>query len=164
MTNQELLATYLNDHLAASTAGVELIRRAAGNHDGERGAELARLADEIDQDREALRDIMKRLDVSESTVKKAAGWIGEKAGRLKPNDHLVTRSPLSDVLEIEMMRTGTAARICGLQVLRAVAVVDPRIGREELETLIQRADDQAERLYKIHIQLAQENLAEQGAR
>lgn len=161
--NQDLLATYLNDHLAASTAGVELIRRAAGNHDGTRGDELARLAEEIAEDREALRGIMQRLDVAESTVKKAAGWLGEKAGRLKPNDHLVTRSPLSDVLEIEMLRAGTAARICGFQVLRAVAVEDPRLDREELERLIERADDQAERLYKIHMQLAQENLAEQNA-
>ncbi len=160
--NQDLLATYLNDHLAASTAGVELIRRAAGNHDGARGAELARLADEIAEDREALRGIMQRLHVSESTVKKTAAWLGEKAGRLKPNDHLLTRSPLSDVLEIEMMRAGTAARICGIQVLRAVAVEDPRLDREELERLIERADDQAERLYKIHMQLAQENLAEQN--
>ena len=86
--NHGLVATYLNDHLAAATAGVELIRRAAGNHGGERGAELSRLADEIAEDREALRDLMKRLDVAESSVKKAAGWLGEKAGRLKPNDHL----------------------------------------------------------------------------
>ncbi|HEU4513771.1 MAG TPA: hypothetical protein VFR87_11760 [Nocardioidaceae bacterium] len=163
MTNQDLLAIYLNDHLGASTAGVELIRRAAGNHDGERGAELSRLADEIAEDRESLRDLMKRLDVSESTVKKAAGWLGEKAGRLKPNDHLVSRSPLSDVLEIEMLRAGTAARICGFQVLRAVAVEDGRVGKEEIEHLIDRAQDQEQRLYKIHIQLAQENLAQQNA-
>ena len=159
--NRDLIATYLNDHLAAATAGVELIRRAAENHDGDRGVRLAELADEIAEDREALREIMERLGIPESTVKKAAGWLGEKAGRLKPNDHLVTRSPLSDVLEIEIMRAGTAARICGFQVLRAVAVEDGRLSRVELERLIERADDQAERLYKIHLQLAQENLAEQ---
>ena len=159
MTDQDLLAVYLNDHLAASTAGVELARRAAKSHDGERGEELSRLADEIAEDREALRDLMKRLDVSEGTVKAAAGWLGEKVGRLKPNDHLVSRSPLSDVLEIEMLRTGTAARIAGFQVLRAVGVHDSRVTKEELETLIDRADDQGERLYRIHIQLAQENLA-----
>ena len=77
MTDQDLLAVYLNDHLAASTAGVELARRAAKSHDGERGEELSRLADEIAEDREALRDLMKRLDVSESTVKAAAGWLGD---------------------------------------------------------------------------------------
>lgn len=159
MTDQDLLAIYLNDHLAAATAGVELVRRAASNHEGERGAELTRLADEIAEDRESLRDLMKRLDVTESTVKKTAGWVGEKVGRLKPNDHLVSRSPLSDVLELEALRAGTAARIAGFQVLRAVAVDDSRITKEELETLMQRADDQAERLYQLHIQLAQENLA-----
>jgi hypothetical protein len=159
MTDHDLLAVYLNDHLGAATAGVELIRRAASNHEGERGEELSRLADEIAEDREALRDIMKRLDVAESSVKKAAGWVGEKVGRLKPNDHLVSRSPLSDVLELEGLRAGTAARIAGFQVLRAVAVDDARLTKEELETLMERADDQAERLYKIHLQLAQENLA-----
>lgn len=159
MTDQDLLAIYLNDHLAAATAGVELVRRAASNHEGERGAELTRLADEIAEDRESLRDLMKRLDATESTVKKTAGWVGEKVGRLKPNDHLVSRSPLSDVLELEALRAGTAARIAGFQVLRAVAVDDSRITKEELETLMQRADDQAERLYQLHIQLAQENLA-----
>jgi hypothetical protein len=159
MTDQDLLAIYLNDHLGAATAGVELVRRAASNHEGDRGEELSRLADEIAEDREALRDIMKRLGVAESTVKKAAGWVGEKVGRLKPNDHLVSRSPLSDVLELEALRAGTAARIAGFQVLRAVAVHDSRIGKEELETLMERADDQAERLYKIHLQLAQESLA-----
>lgn len=159
MTDRSMLEIYLNDHLAASTAGVELIRRAAGNHDGDRGVELGRLADEIAADHEALRALMERLEVPESAVKVAAGWLGEKAGRLKLNGHLVTRSPLSDVLEIEMMRTGTAARIALYQALRAVAVDDARIAKEELETLLDRAQDQADRLYRIHIQLAQENLA-----
>lgn len=159
MTDQSHLAIYLNDHLAAATAGVELIRRAAGNHDGDRGVELGRLADEIAEDRESLKRLMGRLEVTESVVKEAAGWLGEKAGRLKPNGHLLTRSPLSDVLEVEMMRTGTAARICLFQVLLAVAADDDRISREEVEQLIDRAQDQEHRLYKIHIQLAQENLA-----
>lgn len=158
MTSHDLLAIYLNDHLGASTAGVELARRAAEQHEGERGQEMSRLASDIEADREAWRGLMTRLDVQESTLKTAVGWLGEKAGRLKPNGHLVSRSPLSDVLELEMLRTGTAARIAGLQVLRAVAVHDNRITKEELETLLDRAQDQAERLYRLHIQVAQENL------
>lgn len=158
MTNQDLLTVYLNDHLAASTAGVELVRRAAEQHDGDRGQEMARLAGDIEADREAFRGLMGRLGVSESAVKTAAGWVGEKLGRLKTNGHLVTRSPLSDVLELEALRAGTAARIAGLQVLRAVAVKDTRLTEEELETLLERAEDQATRLYRLHLQLAQENL------
>jgi hypothetical protein len=157
--DHKLLGIYLNDHLAASTAGVELVERVAAQHDGDRGTELTRLADDIAQDREELRALMGRLEVSEDPVKTAAGWLGEKAGRLKPNAHLVSRSPLSDVLELETLRAGTAARIAGFQVLRAVAVHDERLAREELERLLDRAEDQAERLYKLHLQLAQENLA-----
>lgn len=159
MTDQDLLAIYLNDHLGAATAGVDLVRRAAGSHDGSRGAELTRLADEIAEDRESLEAIMGRLDVSENVLKGAAGWLGEKAGRLKPNGHVVTRSPLSDVLEVEMLRTGTAARICLFQVLLAVAADDDRLDRREIEQLIDRAQDQEHRLYEIHVRLAQEHLA-----
>ena len=43
--------------------------------------------------------------------------------------------------------------------LRAVTVDDPRVGKEEIEYLIERAQDQEQRLYKIHLQLAQESLA-----
>jgi hypothetical protein len=157
MTDQSLLSIYLNDHLAAATAGVELARRTAKAHDGERGQELSRLADEIAEDRESLRGLMKRLDVEENGVKVAAGWLAEKAGRLKPNGHLVSRSPLSDVLEVEALRAGTAARVAGLQAVRALN--DPRVSREEVEALLDRADDQGERLYRIHVQLVQENLA-----
>ena len=157
--DQELLAIYLNDHLAAATAGVELANRAAFQHDGDRGKELTRLAEEISEDREALRALIQRLEITEDPVKTAAGWLGEKIGRLKPNAHLLTRSPLSDVLELEMLRAGTAARIAGFQVLRAVMVHDERISSEELERLLDRAQDQADRLYKVHIQLAQENLS-----
>jgi len=51
-----LLATYLNDHLAGATVGVELARRvASSNRDTSYGATLAELAREIEEDRETLR-------------------------------------------------------------------------------------------------------------
>jgi hypothetical protein len=158
--DRDLLAIYLNDHLAASTAGVELVNRAASQQDGDRGKELTRLAEEIAEDRESLRALMRRLEIGEDPVKTTAGWLGEKLGRLKPNGHLISRSPLSDVLELEVLRAGTTARIAGFQVLRAVTVHDDRVSAEELEELLDRAQDQAERLYKLHIQLAQENLSD----
>ena len=52
------LAVYLNDHLAGSTAIVELVRRAAREHQGtELGGFLTRLGAEISQDRQALRRV-----------------------------------------------------------------------------------------------------------
>ena len=48
-----MLRTYLQDHHAGSTAGLELARRAAGsNSESDYGPELSRIADEIEADRE----------------------------------------------------------------------------------------------------------------
>lgn len=63
-TEHLLLAVYVNDHLAGSYAGVELIRRLAKAHRGSpTGDVLQRLADEIAEDRATLKKIMKALDI-----------------------------------------------------------------------------------------------------
>src|SRR3954447_8340980 len=111
MDESPLLDIYLNDHLAGAPRGTELLKRAAAAHHGEPlGAELALLAREVEQDLGTLKEIMADLDVSAQHTKQAAGWLAEKAGRLKPNGHLTSRSPLSDVLELELMRLGVEGK------------------------------------------------------
>jgi len=79
MKRPELLAIYLNDHLAGSIGGVETVRRARGSNEGtEFGAPLAALCAEIESDRETLEAVMKELDVARSRIKPAIGWLGEK--------------------------------------------------------------------------------------
>ena len=59
-----LLGIYLNDHLAGSTAGVELARRLAGAHRGSPvGEALEPFVDEVTEDRAALLRIMETLGV-----------------------------------------------------------------------------------------------------
>ena len=59
---QEALATYLNDHLAGATGGLELARRLADRYrDGGAGPFLDQLAREVEQDRDMLKDAMERL-------------------------------------------------------------------------------------------------------
>ena len=156
MTGHQVLSVYLNDHLAGATGGLELFRRAAASHAGEAGEELARLRDEIDQDRASLRSIMRRFAVRENVPLVALGWLGEKAGRLKPNGYVVRRSPLADVIELEALRTGVRGKLCLWQGLRAATVHDGRVDVEELETLIGRAEDQESRLYRLHVQAIQQ--------
>jgi len=116
----EYLATYLQDHHAGSTAGLELARRAAGsNEDNDFGPELERIADEFEGDREALERTMDRLGVKPSTVKDAAGWAGEKLGRLKPNNALTSYSPLSRVVELEGLVIGVTGKLALWEALRA---------------------------------------------
>jgi len=103
------LATYLNDHLGGATAGVELAKRSRGANKGtELGAFLAKLTEEIDDDRETLRSMMRTLAIGEDNLKKAAGWTIEKVGRLKPNGQLRGYSPLSRLIELEASPAGSA--------------------------------------------------------
>ncbi|MFF3327510.1 hypothetical protein [Streptomyces sp. NPDC002889] len=144
-SGRRLLGIYLNDHLAGATGGVELVRRIARVHrDAPFGPVLAELADEVAQDRATLVRLMRQLDVPPQRVKVCLGWLGEKAGRMKFNSRLVSRSPLSDVLELEMMRLGVEGKTSGWRTLRALADTDERLDAELLDELLGRAERQAE--------------------
>lgn len=159
MSVHDLLHIYLNDHLAGATAGVTLFRRATASHRGtDVGDELARLTAEVEEDADALRTLMHRLDVEENKAMSTLGRITAELGRLKPNGFVVRRSPLSSVVELEGLRDAVAAKIAGWQVLRAVAAHDNRVTREEVESLLERAQDQAERLYQLHLRVTEQLL------
>jgi hypothetical protein len=151
----DLLAIYLDDHLAAATGGLELFRRAARNQaDQPHGEQLAALADEVAGDHAALREMIHRLGAHENLAKAALGWAAEKAGRLKLNGHLVTRSPLSDLTEVEGLRLAVQGKLAGWQVLRDLAAHDDRLPADELDELVARAEDQAGRLEALHREVA----------
>ncbi|HEX3788470.1 MAG TPA: hypothetical protein VHW44_11460 [Pseudonocardiaceae bacterium] len=151
----DALAIYLNDHLAGATGGTELARRvAAGKRDSAQAATFERLAAEIAQDRESLLRIMGQLAVRTNPAKVAAGWLGEKVGRFKLNGRLLSRAPLSDVLEAELLRLGVTGKAAGWRALRAVAEVDDRLDRDDLDSLIQRADRQVDELEELRVQAA----------
>ena len=134
-----VLAIYLNDHLAGATAGAELARRAAGSaQDHEDHAVLRGFAAEVAQDRIALLNIMATLGIPVRTYKVYAGWIGEKAGRLKFNGRLFTRSPLSRLEELELLRLGVEGKAAGWRTLRVLADTDQRLEPARLDELMAR--------------------------
>jgi hypothetical protein len=96
------LATYLNDRNAILTAGTELARRAVESNRGgpyEAALEQARAA--LEADHELLRAQMTAQGVKPDRLKSSLAWLGEKLGRLKPNDQLTGYSPLSRVVELD---------------------------------------------------------------
>jgi hypothetical protein len=155
-----LLAIYLNDHLAGATAGAELARRMARSHRGredssrEDSGPLNRLAAEIAQDRSALISIMAALGITVRAYKVGAAWIGEKAGRLKFNGRLLARSPLSDLEELEILRLGVEGKAAGWRTLRARADNDARLDAGHLDELISRAGRQVEELEELRVRAA----------
>ena len=137
------LRIYLQDHLAGSTAGLELARRTRDANEGtEYGPPLARVADEIEADRRHLQSIMEELDVGGDRIKVAAAWGLEKVGRLKLNGELKSYSPLSRVVELEGLLTGITGKRGLWTSLLLVAPDEPRLDGQLLTRLRDRADDQ----------------------
>jgi hypothetical protein len=160
MLDRKLLGTYLNDHLAGSTVGLELAKRARGSNEGsEYGAALARVAREIEEDRDALKRLMDSLEISYDRPKLVAAWTGEKLGRLKPNGRLLSYSPLSRLIELEMLALGITGKLSLWEALTEVADQDSRIDRAQLKELSQRAERQRAEVWKLCQRAAREALA-----
>ncbi len=135
------MAVYLNDHLAGSTTGIELVRRAAREQSGtELGSFLLRLATEIAEDRKALRRVMAAAGARPDAVKVALAWLAEKVGRLKLNGRLVRRSELSPLVELETVEIGIYGKLLLWQALRDRR--PPGSAAVDLDELIDRAQRQ----------------------
>ncbi|HYN50337.1 MAG TPA: hypothetical protein VES62_05380 [Thermoleophilaceae bacterium] len=139
----KLLRIYLQDHLAGSTGGVELARRASGGAEGTTyGDALAKLADEIEADRRALESIMDKFGFGADRAKNLAFWAAEKAGRLKPNGQLTGASPLSRLVELEGLIAGINGKLSLWRSLLEIAPGEPRLVEEGLRHLLERGHEQ----------------------
>jgi hypothetical protein len=147
-----LLSIYLNDHLAGSTVGVELAKRAAGSNKGTPvGEALGSLAQDIEEDRRDLEAIMGALRIKKSPLKSSLAWVAEKGGRLKLNGRLVGYSDLSRLEEIEGLKLGVEGKLALWRSLERIAPSIEELPSNDLERLIKRAEDQRERLETLRM-------------
>jgi hypothetical protein len=159
MADSKYLSTYLQDHLAAAVGGVQLARRIAGsNRGGDYGEPLARIAAEIDEDRHALQDLMKRLGIGGDPFKILAAVGAERVGRLKLNGELLRYSPLSRLEELELLLLGVEGKLALWRALEATMADDPRVPPLDFEELIKRADSQRRRLARLRLRAASDAL------
>jgi hypothetical protein len=158
--SKHLLAIYLNDHLAGATGGLELARRVRSSNadDPEFGQPLARICVEIEADRESLKGVMEALGVRRQCLKPAAAWAGEKLGRLKLNGQLRGYSPLSRLLEVELLLLGVTGKLRLWRALRES--LGERAGQHDLDELQARAVRQRDRLEELHRGAAARALSE----
>jgi hypothetical protein len=152
------LAIYLNDHLAGATLGVELARRLRSSNqgDGEFGEPLAQLCAEIEEDQRTLVRLMEQQGVDIDPVKPVLAKVAEKLGRLKLNGRLRGYSPLSRVLELEVLSGLVGGK---LQLWNAL---EQSFGESldgfDFHDLAARADSQGQRLEDLHLAAAQRTL------
>lgn len=148
--NVELLRIYLNDHLAGSTVGLELARRAKAENAGNSvGEYLDTLVGELREDRSVLLTVMSALGLRRDPVKEGVAWVGEKLARLKLNGRLTSYSPLSRLVELEGLCLGTEGRLSMWRTLRRLSRKDERLGRVDFAALITRAEHQRRALERL---------------
>jgi hypothetical protein len=159
--DEKLLGLYLSDHLTGATAGLGRIERMAKDFtDTPAHAELATMAGAIRREREQLRGLIHELGVRQRPHRQAAAWLVERAGRLKLNGRLLSRSPMTLVLEAELMRAAVLAKIGGWQTLEELA---PELGLEpsRFAGLAAEGRAQIETLDRVH-EFARSNAFHQG--
>jgi hypothetical protein len=140
----EYLATYLNDHLAGSEAGVSLAKRGAEQYQGsELGTTFSELATEIEEDRQKLIGLMEKLGVSQQRYKRVIAGVAERVGRLKSNGKWVGDSPLSPLIELEGLSLGIEGKE---SLWRSLAGAEIHVPGFDLAELEERARRQRRRL------------------
>jgi hypothetical protein len=127
------LATYLNDHYAGATGGLALARRAAA-------------------------EIMGALRVGTDRPKVVAARVFERVGRLKPNAQLRGYSPLSPLVELEVLRLGIHGKLALWRALGEIAGTPP-LDAERLSELAARAERQAADVEARRLEVARSALA-----
>ena len=144
----KLIATYLQDHHAGSAAGLDAFARVAEGHsDAEVREAVGRIGEEAAADQKALEAVMQSFDTSPALLKDLPAKIAEKLARLKPNQRLTERSPLSDVLEVEALVDAVHAKSLGWTVL--LQLDDDRLDKAQLQGLLKRAEDQTDELRRL---------------
>jgi hypothetical protein len=148
------LRIYIADHSAAATAGVALTRRCLRSNEGAAlGAVLREHLSEIEQDATTLAAIRTDLNLKDDPLKRAVALVGELLARVKFNGRLFAYSPLSRLIEIEAILTGSDAKRSLWLALQQHAPT-AALERFDLSELVGRAGNQRSSLRPHHLDAA----------
>lgn len=110
--DQDLLNLYLSDHLSGAEAGTQRIERMAETYiDTPVYTPLAELAAEIRAEHDLLAELLPALGLKRMRSRQIVAAVGERLGRLKLNGRIITRSPLSLLLETELARSAVSGKL-----------------------------------------------------
>ena len=152
------LESYLNDHLAGSVGALELLEHWAHLHDGKPLATFfSDIGTDIRADQGTLLDLMHRLAIDESNVRKAGAWAAEKAGRVRLTIAGYEPGSLGLVMTLEGLIMGVTGKKLMWRVLAARNL--PQLSGYDFKKLERRAEQQIERIEVERIRAAQQAFA-----
>lgn len=156
--DRTLLQTYLGDHLTGATGGRNRMRNMAERFAGsDLGPDLTRIAEELSEEHEHLEDLIDRLGLGQPLPKKALAALAELAGRLKANGRILTGSPMTPLLEIELMRSAVNGKQ-GLWETLAVYANELGLDAAFYRRLAKQAGQQSRTLESLHAMVRKDGL------
>ena len=151
------LAIYLNDHLAGSTAAMEMVQDLIEAHQGERLEGFLRpLREDIQSDQGELRSLMEGLGVEESKLRKTGAWMAEKASRLKLRVADFGEPNLALLQSLETLSIGIMGKRLLWRTLDATIAAVARKSGSDLLRLERRAGEQFERVEREVFRIARQ--------
>jgi hypothetical protein len=151
----EDLSDYLNDHLAGSVGALELLDRFIEAYDGKPLEKFFReLREEVQQEQEQLKDLMQKLGVGESTVRKAGAWLVEKLSRSKIDLGKEDRDEVGLFLGLEALVLGITGKRSLWRALQAASRTMPELARLDYSGLEKRAIEQCEKVEARRLEVA----------
>jgi hypothetical protein len=139
------LDTYLNDHIAGATAGTNLAKMAAQEHQtDEHGPFFSEIYAEIQADFDTLQELASALGVEESATKGALAEIGSKV--MGPKFTGGDDDELNAFVTLETLSIGVEGKVCMWKALKTVESEYAALGNYDIDELLGRAVSQREKI------------------
>jgi hypothetical protein len=140
---ERAIHVYLNDHLAGATLGRDLAEQIHQQHEGTAlGEVMGSVAAQIDEDRDTLLELMDKMETSRNPVKQAAGWVTEKASRVKFSGALAGDREHGEFMALESLALGVQGKASMWNALKEVADEYAPLRWMNLDELLSRAESQ----------------------
>lgn len=153
------LGHYLRIHLTGSAGGIELFGRGERMADAQARTVLHDIRAELIVERHQQLRMARRTGVRPAPLLALGARVGEKVSRLKPNGDPVRRTPLSDLIDLEAMRTAVSGKVAGWEALLCVADHHDGLDPDELMALARQGQRQLEQLSDLHTAAASRALS-----
>lgn len=152
MANKQL-ATYLNNHLAASVTALELLSTLEANQDN---TDLVRFAAElhaeIEAEQQELKNLMEQLQITKDAPRQAVGWITEKFTQLKLRMDDSKDGDLYILESLELLLIGIEGKRGLWSALTATTI--PGLPTSNYAELVKRSEQQQQRVEPLRLAAA----------
>lgn len=153
--SQKHITTYLSDHLAGAVSAVELMQHVETVYANTDTARLiAGVRTDVEADLQTLQSLAAKLNVTESSPRKAAAWLGARMVELKLRLEDSSNGALYLLEALETLAMGIDGKLGLWHGLAAASVETPSLRGTDFEHLAQRAQEQRQRIEPARLDAA----------